>query len=252
MLGELYKPKGLARETAQAVLEVKEPYAVNVALGCENDCDYCYGPLCMKMSREQWREMRFPKKHPVELVQKQRDKLPYLPEGVFLSFFTDPLLLVNRVRTEELIDLFLNEWKVPVATSSKVSVSSFSMVKHGMTVVSLDERFWKTYEGNSPSPRYRIEQLSRNDIFYNWFSVEPYPSSAIWKQPIQPLLEELKFADLIVFGKWNYDKRANTEQARKEYAENIHILRDFCKSNHVRLHVKSDTLKFIEGGVKTK
>ena len=31
MLGELYKPSGLARETAQQVLEVEEPYAVNVA-----------------------------------------------------------------------------------------------------------------------------------------------------------------------------------------------------------------------------
>jgi hypothetical protein len=74
--------------------------------------------------------------------------------------------------------------------------------------------------------------------------MEPYPPSAIYKQDIKALLEELAFVDLIVFGKWNYDKRATTEEARQEYAENINVLTDFCKSNNIRLHIKSDTLSF--------
>jgi len=71
MLGELYKPKGLALETAQAVLEVEKPYACNVAIGCSNDCRYCYGPRFMHCKREDWRNVRIPKTRPMYLIEKQ-------------------------------------------------------------------------------------------------------------------------------------------------------------------------------------
>lgn len=247
MLGETYKPSGLALETAQVVLEVKEPRACNVALGCSNGCPHCFGPLCMRMSREDWMRMRFPKKSPRALVVNQfnNGKLEFKPEGVFLSFFTDVFLPRNRENTEDLIDLLLNEWKCRVATLSKVGTSDFCLVRHGMTVSSLDEGFWKLHEPNAPNPRARVEELeAKSDLYYTWVSMEPYPCSEIWKQDIHELLEALKFVDLIVFGKWNYDSRASTEQARKEYHDNILVLTDFCKSNNIRCHVKSDTLRF--------
>ena len=254
MLGELYKPKGLARETAQAVLEVKEPYAVNVALGCSNGCGYCYGPCFIKKSREEWVKVRHPKLKPSTLVWRQLNN-GLEPEGVFMSFLTDVFLKENRKETEDTIECLADN-DIRVATSSKLGVSQIVRpfdLRDGMTLVSLHHRFWQKWEPNTLHPLERIkilEELSDLEAF-TWSSMEPYPCSAIWKQDLTELLEELKFVDLIVFGKWNYDKRANTEQARQEYKENIEILRDFCKSNHVRLHVKSDTLKFVEGKVNT-
>lgn len=239
MLGQIYKPSGLALETAQAVLEVENPHACNVALGCSNGCTYCYLPYVMRRSREECLIVRHPKESPRLLVEKQLLKRG-LPQGVFLSFLTDPFLEENRGSTERLIEL-LRGYDVSIATSSKVGTSMFP-VKHGMSIVSLDHDFWRAYEPNALPPWERIDLLK--DRGYTWISLEPYPPSAIWKQDLTDLLEAIGFVDLIIFGKWNYDARARTIEARKEYAENITVLRSYCECEDIQLHIKSDTLKF--------
>ncbi|MCW4014876.1 MAG: hypothetical protein NWF06_00745 [Candidatus Bathyarchaeota archaeon] len=265
VLGELYEPHGLALETANAVLEVKHPFAVNVALGCPNGCSYCYGPLSCKVKRENWTNMRTPKEAPTELVRKQLAKMfekePLLsmsgfPRGVFLSFFTDCFHPDNRKNTEDLIDyLTFGLSSTQIATSSKLGIYEGEhgsyRIKNGISLVSIDERFWKTFEPNAASPKDRLKSLCvGHERGFSWLSMEPYPSSAIWKQDLNKFLEEVTFwgVDLIVFGKWNYDKRASTEEARLEYKTNVNVLVDFCKSNKIRLHVKSETLDFVNGG----
>lgn len=184
---------------------------------------------------------------PVKLVQEQLRNLhpSKFPQGVFLSFLTDPLLPVNKNSTEDLIGLLVGEYKIPVAVLSKMGTSRFEGVRKGVTIISFDDKFWKEYEPNALSPSARRGSIENEE--YPWVSVEPYPPPAIWEQNIFNFLEELKFAKLIVFGKWNYDARATTEHARLEYAANINVITDFCKSNHIRLHIKSDTLRFVKG-----
>ena len=245
MLGELYNPKGLALETAKAVLEVEHPLAVNVALGCTNNCSYCYVPLSTKTLRG---KMRLPMESPKELVGNQLKKKKDV-SGVFISFCTDPFLQQLRTQTEELMELLWIK-NIRIATLSKMGTGGSATnreIRHGMTVVSSENKFRNEFEPNTLSPLARIAELQGlklNWHQYVWVSMEPYPPSAIWKQSLQNLLEELKFVDLIVFGKWNYDKRANTPEARQEYKQDIEVLTDFCKSNKIRLHVKSETLKF--------
>ena len=110
MLGELYRPRGLALETAQAVLEDKNPYACNVALGCLNNCTYCY----VSKVRRGNKEFRLPKKAPKELVEKQLTKLKDC-RSVFLSFMTEPFLKECRKNTEELAD-YLTDQGITIAT----------------------------------------------------------------------------------------------------------------------------------------
>jgi len=258
VLGQLYRPRGLALETAQVVLEVQDPYACNVASGCSNGCLYCYVPRwsyryvpkLARVNRDNL-EVRLPKKPPAELVKHQLEryyKFHWGVQGVFLCFLTDPFLPQCRTATQDLIDLLLKQ-QTKVATLSKLGIQTYHAVRHGMTVVSLDNNFWKEFEPRTTAPHLRVSvlNLAKQLGDYVWISMEPYPPSAIYKQRIEDLLEELNFVDLIIFGMWNYDKRARTEQARIEYAENIQVLTDFCKSNDIRLHVKSDTLKFIKG-----
>jgi len=263
MLGQLYRPRGLALETAQAVLEVENPYACNVASGCSNACLYCYVPrytyrYVPKLSHPNRDnlEVKLPKKPPAELVKHQLEryyKFHWGVEGVFLCFLTDPFLPECQRNTEQLINLLIHDYDVKVATLSKLDVPMDRAVRKGMTLVSSDDDFWKQYEPNTLYPLNRLLTLKtckREFDDYVWVSMEPYPPSAIYKQRIQDLLEELNFVDLIVFGKWNYSKLASTEQARLEYAENVQVLEDFCKSNNIRVHVKSDTRRFIEGEAK--
>lgn len=245
MLGQLYQPKGLALETARAVLEVEKPHACNMAIGCSNDCGYCYGPRFMHCSRESWRTPRKPVTRPMYLIQRQLQR-PWRPQGVFLSFMTDPFIKENRLNTEGVIETLRNHIITTVATSSKSGISRYMHVRHGMTIVSTSAKFWRTWEPNTLPPKERIRLLEKEAV-YAWGSLEPYPVSAIWKQDINALLEQLKFLNLIVFGKWNYDARANTAAAAEEYAEYVAAVRDFCRAYGIRLHIKSDTLKFITG-----
>ena len=130
MLGELYRPSGKALEHTRAVLEMEEPYAVNVSLGCSVGCDYCYGPFSTRQSRENWRRVRYPTLKPVDLITKQLDK-GLEPTGVFISFLTDPLLPKVRESTEEIARLLLDRG-IRVATSSKLGISSVEDVRHGI------------------------------------------------------------------------------------------------------------------------
>jgi len=252
MLGELYKPRGLALETAQAVLQVKDPYAVNVAYGCSNQCAYCYVPRFTRQKRYESQKVRLPKKPPIELVRHQLEYQwrfhPWKSDlGVFLSFLTDPFLPEVDANTLDLIRLLRNVYGIRVATLSKLDCSSIHDVRQGMTLVSLDNKFWMMYEPNTVVPEARLIRMrtcKQEFGDYVWVSMEPYPPSSIYKQDLLRLLEELTFVDLIVFGKWNYDSRANTEEARREYAADIEVLTDFCKSNNVRCHIKSDTVDF--------
>lgn len=246
MLGELYKPRGKALEHAQVVLETEEPYAVNVSLGCHIGCEYCYGPISTRQSRENWRQVRYPKKNPVDLITRQLDK-GLEPMGVFISFLTDPLLPMVRESTEDVARLLLDR-DIQIATSSKLDLVSVDGVRHGMTIVSLDEEFSIQEEGHAPSPKSRVEKLkdAHERGEYTWVSLEPCPCPGIWKQDLHKLLEELNFVDLIVLGKWNYDKRASTIEAREYYRDTVIMFRGFCTEHGIRYHIKSDTLKFIE------
>ena len=251
MLGELYRPKGLALEQAQAVLEVENPHAVNVALGCSNGCTYCYGPLASRQGREKWGSVRLPRMSPVELVGRQLAKGLDV-EGVFISFLTDPYLPQLRESTERLVN-YLDDRDIPVATSSKLGVSDNPWIRNGLTIVSPYQGFSEKYEPGVPSPDERIRMLAErvHDEGFTWVSMEPWPVYDIYPYDVKDILrfwDRLSFVDHIVFGRWNYDARARTEQARVEYAVTVKLLKEFCEDHDIRLHVKSDTLRFIEGG----
>ena len=80
---------------------------------------------------------------------------------------------------------------------------------------------------------------------YTWVSLEPCPSPSIWKQDLQNILEALYFVDLMILGKWNYNKRASTSEAREYYHGAVDVFTDFCTGHNIRHYVKSGTLKFI-------
>ncbi len=256
MLGELYCPSGMALETAKAVLGIDNPHAVNVALGCPNECSYCYGPLASRQGREKFHSiLRYPKKEPLDLVRNQLAK-GLDTDGIFASFLTDPYLPTLRDETERLVNYVLDQQEylakdIPMATLSKIGVSSYSWNLNGMTIVSPYKDFTAKYEPGVPSPDERIrilEEESCNEGSYSWVSMEPWPVSDFYPyemKDIRKFWEDLNFVDFIVFGKWNYDKRGRTEKAREEYIEIVSEFEAFCQDYSIKYHIKSDTLKFI-------
>jgi len=244
MLGELYQPKGRALETAKAVLECENVYSVNVAWGCTVGCKYpCYNWFRTKG------KMTFPKEPVIDIVLKQLEKgLEPYPEGVFLSFGCEPLLKENIVNTRAVIRL-LRGYSIRVAVLSKMGVLNIDdfEIRHGATIVSLSDDFAEKYEPGAIHPQVRLMELicASESGNYTWSSIEPYPCPAIFKQDLKPFLEQLNFVDFMIFGKWNYDDRANTPEAKQFYVETAEEFVDFCKDHGIRYHVKSD-IGFLE------
>ncbi len=243
MLGELYYPRGKALETAQKVLGLENPMAINVALGCYNACVYCYGGKAF--FKADWSDMRLPKRCPLEMVKRQGLN----PEGVFLSFATDPFVSTNRKITLDLLRYFRTK-NIPTATLSKVDVPDIKGNRSGMTIVSLDWKFNREWEPNAPLSTERIRKLkARHDAGeYTWISMEPYPSPEIWEQDLIGLLDAVNFVDFIIFGKWNYDRRASTKEAKNFYKEKAIEFREYCEKHKTRYWIKGgDNLLSLSG-----
>lgn len=242
MLGELYIPSGLAFETAKAVLGVDNPHAINVALGCPNECSYCYGPLASRQGKEKYHGvLRYSRFEPFILVRNQMAR-GLQPGGVFASFLTDPYLPELSEETNRLI-YFLHENDVKTATLSKLDTSPYFGNMNGMTIVSPYKGFSETHEPGVPPPKDRILKLEKCHPNYTWVSMEPWPVSEIYPYDMDDIWsfwEDLSFVDFIIFGKWNYDKRARTEKARQEYAEVVPLFEEFCHEYGIQYHVKSD------------
>jgi len=242
-LGELYKPKALAKETASVVLQVEDPYALNVAMGCSNMCPHCYGPLAFH--KKDWGKVRVaePKN-----LRKIREAIPkFKPEGVFLSFTTDPFITENLGNTMFVAGC-LEGANIKYATLSKMAFSGVSDSDGcltGKTIVSFDRDYWKKEETNADPPEQRL--ISLDKALHPWISCEPYPTPAVHEQDPLEYLERIKACgpELLIFGKLNYDARSKGPEAQSFYREVIPVFRDFCRSEGIRLHVKSDTLKFV-------
>src|ERR1035437_7150710 len=80
----IYHPKGKAGEYAE--------WALNLYTGCANLCQYCYVPLVMHKTRENFKKVSERKNLLIDL-QKDADYLaahPELGNSVFLCFSCDP------------------------------------------------------------------------------------------------------------------------------------------------------------------
>lgn len=249
-LGMLYCPSGLALETAQHVLEAENVHASNVAWGCTNCCIDCY----IRYSKPG--QIRFPKDEPCKMVEEQLNN-GLKTNGVFISFETEPLLKCNMLNTVNLVNL-LREREIPVAVLSKmgaVPVRGINVyhdkrgIKHGATIKSLDERFRKEFEPNAMaiSDRHRVLKILKKEREYVWVSDEPHPCPAIYKQDDRVFWDSINFVDFIIFGMWNYNPLARTEDARRYYAETVPKFIDFCRDYGIRYHVKKKTMEFIKG-----
>lgn len=240
-LASLYKPSGLALETAQQVLETKNVHALNVAWGCTNMCTNCY----IRYSKPG--QIRYPKIEPHILVKKQLDN-GLKTKGVFVSFNTDPLLQSNLLNTTKLIVL-LREYNVTVAVLSKMgAIPIRGGIKHGMTLKSHEKYFQIKFEPKAMSfnNRLSILQLLHREGEFTWVSDEPHPCPAIHRQDDRAFWECINFVDFIIFGRWRYNKLAATKKACKYYADTVVKFKDFCKDYGIRYHIKDDTMKFIK------
>ena len=116
--------------------------------------------------------------------------------------------------------------------------------EYGVTLVSLDETFRKSYEPNAAPFKNRVQSLKylHDKGYKTWVSMEPYPTPNFIEQDLKEILDAVSFVDKIIFGRINYNAKVSEFKNAKEFYSSLACsVINFCKKNRIDYHIKSGT-----------
>lgn len=235
-------------------------YTMNHIQGCSHGCKYpCYAMMMAKRfgkikSYEDWCEPRLVS-NTLDLLDKEIPKLKSKIKNVQLCFTTDPFMYgyeeickmsfaaIERLNRDSIPCVVLSKGELPIelANLSKDNV-------YGITLVSLNEKYREEYEPGAAPYKVRINALRelKEKGMKTWVSMEPYPTPNIVKQDLANVLEEVSFADKIIFGRTNYNKIVSSyPDVKSWYNKQVEIVIDFCNKNKIEYYIKKGTYSQI-------
>lgn len=235
-------------------------YALNHIEGCSHGCLYpCYAMMMKKRygKIDGYKDWMKPKivSNTLELLEKEIPKMKHKIGYVFMCFSTDPFMYQMKQVQDLSLKIIkrLNQDGIKVVTISKgVYPEQLSKKdiygknnEYGSTIVSLSEDFRKKYEPFASPIKQRIKYLKKlhDSGLKTWVSIEPFPTPNIIKQDINEILEQVLFADKIVFGKWNYNGIIGMFKNYKNfYDETAEKVIKFCDKRGIEVHIKEGTM----------
>ncbi len=233
-------------------------FCINHVEGCSHGCLYpCYAMILKKRAGvisnyEDWRKPKLVK-NALDLLEKEIPRYKSKIKFVHLCFSTDPFMyghkeverlsieIIKRLNNDNITCTLLTKGVYPVGIIKDLSPSN----EYGITIVSLDEGFRKSYEPYASSFEERIAALRclQERGFKTWVSIEPYPTPNIVRQDLIEILEAIAFVDKIVFGRLNYSSKIKAFSHSKEfYNSQAKTVINFCKRNKISYHVKEGTI----------
>jgi DNA repair photolyase len=84
----IYEPKGRAREYSEL--------ACNLYHGCTHGCLYCYAPVCMRTTGEDWHSKAEPRAHVLAKLEKDAAALSGDSRKILFCFLSDPYQPIER------------------------------------------------------------------------------------------------------------------------------------------------------------
>lgn len=208
----VYEPKGEAREYS--------PLAVNLRVGCEHGCLYCYGPLAFRKKRENFHLNIKTREQALEKLEHDARILRGDDRQILLSFATDPYSPdemttgLTRRAIEILID---NRLRFTVLTKGGSRgardfdlLAEYDKCSFGTTLVFASQADADYWEPNAASIADRIEAIktAHEKGIKTWVSMEPVidPAQAIsLVKALHPVVNHWKV------GKLNYNKEVSGE-----------------------------------------
>lgn len=237
-------------------------YTLNHIQGCSHGCKYpCYAYMMAKRfgkvrSYEEWCCPQIVE-NAMELLDKELPKFKDRIELLHLCFTTDPFMYGR----EDIADLSVqilrkaNAYGVRCSVLTKgilpVSLSELPLDnEYGITVVSLNDVFIQQYEpGAAPiQERIRALKMLSERGCKTWISIEPYPTPNMVAQDLSAILNEVSFADKIIFGRLHYNKIVSAFPGYKDfYNQCANEVIQFCRQRQIAYHIKKGTLTEQEG-----
>lgn len=250
--------KHISRKTLIYKTEVEYgDYTINHALGCSHGCKYpCYAFMQKKRfgevkSYEDWCEPALVE-NTLELLDAEIPKFKDKIKMLHLCFTTDPFMYeypeVQEMSIAAIKKLNAAGIKCSVLTKGVLPIELSELSKdneYGITLVSLDENFQTQTEPGSAPLAERLAALKaiHDAGSKTWVSIEPYPTPNICDQELMPILEAVRFANKIIFGRMNYNKEVTACKDHKVFfnkraAETI----SFCEDHGISYHIKDGTI----------
>jgi len=190
----------------------------------------------------------------LELLDKEIPRLKDKIKVVHLSFTTDPFMykqpevadltlkIIEKLNRAGIRCTVLTKGIYPKELTDKNRFSRDN--EYAITLVSLSDKFHQQFEPGASPYRQRIKSLKylHDKGLKTWISMEPYPTMNLVEQDLSGILNEIRFADKIIFGKLNYNIKASSFQNNKEfYDERAKEVISFCQKNKIDYHIKYGT-----------
>jgi DNA repair photolyase len=173
----IYEPKGAAKEYSDL--------AVNLFIGCEHGCLYCYAPDCMRKDRKEYHSKFTIRKDVINLLQKDLIEMSKNKDKrrVLMSFISDPYQgdWTENIVTQQAIELFrAYDIRFQVLTKGGMKAArDFFLYKKGdafaTTLTFFDNEKSLYYEPGAALPEDRIAALkyAKRYLIETWVSFEP-------------------------------------------------------------------------------
>ena len=232
-------------------------YTMNHVQGCAHGCKFpCYAFLMKKRfgqikDYEEWLEPCLVS-NTLELLDLEIPRLRDKIQSVQLCFTTDPFMngypevsamsiaAIRRLNNAGIRCTTLTKGILPMELA-QLSPEN----EHGITLISLDERYREKMEpGASPyADRLAALRAMHDAGCRTWVSIEPYPTPNLIEQDLQNILDAVNFVDKIIFGRTNYCKEVNAYEQHKAFYNRLAAqVTEFCEQHGIQYHIKEKTI----------
>jgi len=172
----IYEPRGKAREYSEL--------ACNLYSGCLHKCRYCYCPLILRKSLDEWSSNSKARTNILKQFENDAKKLFKTEKELLFCFMSDPYQddeAAFIIRQALLICEKYRFKNVQILTKAGFrAIKDFDILKRngwkfGSTIIFRSDNFRKEWELNAPSieSRYEAVRVAYKNGIYTWVSIEP-------------------------------------------------------------------------------
>jgi DNA repair photolyase len=235
----IYEPKGAAREYADL--------ALNIFIGCEHGCSYCYCPSVLKLTKARFHSPPAPRAGLGKWLANNAWK--YSDKTVLLCFACDPYTPAEAGETRAVLNIF-NKHNIAANVLTKAgsrAVRDFDLLSQnekstfGTTLTFVTESESKKYEplAASPDARFSTLELAKKHGIATWASIEPVLDA---DESIECIARTIEFVDEYKIGKLNHVKSHEQSIDWKRFAMRAIAL---LEKHNKKYYIKNDLRRFV-------
>jgi DNA repair photolyase len=232
----IYEPKGKAKEYGD--------YAINIDSTCPHKCFYCYCPLILHKTKEEFFDYKGHRRGIVEATRRQIEREGITGKLIHLCFVGDPYPTgYDSTPTREIIKLLKTSGNHVQILTKGDGRRDFDLLDsgdwYGVTISHIFDDNGLTWEFDAIAPLVRCAQLkeAHKHGIKTWVSCEP----VLCAEDIYMLIERGDYIDRFKIGKLNYhpsninwhDFGYEAERLCKLYARDYYIKEDLRREMEV-------------------